>query len=65
MLDLTNYIQIHTPLCQVCLSIHTDSMPICLNPWFPRVEGGWLGLVHGKEHLPFLQKAEFGYQHLY
>ena len=29
MLDLTNYIQIHIPLCQVCLSIPADSLPTC------------------------------------
>jgi hypothetical protein len=29
MLDLTNYIQIHTPLCQVCRSIPVDSLPTC------------------------------------
>ena len=29
MFNLTNYIQIHTPLCRVCLSIPTDSLPTC------------------------------------
>jgi hypothetical protein len=29
MLDLTNYIQIHIPLCGVCLSIPTNSLPTC------------------------------------
>jgi hypothetical protein len=45
MLDLTNFIQIHTPLCQVCLSpkFPAESMPICQNPWFPQIEGGGVG----------------------
>ena len=29
MLNLTNYIQIHTPLCRVCLSVPADSLPTC------------------------------------
>jgi hypothetical protein len=29
MLNLTNYIQIHTPLCRVCLTVPADSLPTC------------------------------------
>ena len=29
MLDLTNYIQIHTPSCRICLSIPANSLPTC------------------------------------
>jgi hypothetical protein len=44
---LWHYIQIqHIPL-SVCHPILADSMPICLRPWFPRIEGGWLGPVCG------------------
>ena len=39
MLDLTNYIQIHTPLCRVCLSIPTDSLPTCDQRPVPRRQG--------------------------
>ena len=39
MLDLTNYIQIHTPLCRVCLSIPTDSLPTCTRDPFQADKG--------------------------
>ena len=39
MLDLTNYIQIHTPLCRVCLSIPTDSLPTCTRDPFHADKG--------------------------
>ena len=39
MLDLTNYIQIHTPLCQVCLSIPTNSLPTCTRDSFHADKG--------------------------
>ena len=39
MLDLTNYIQIHTPLCRVCLSIPTDSLPTCTRDSFHTDKG--------------------------
>jgi hypothetical protein len=29
--------------------IPADSMPICRNPWFPRIEEDPLGPVHGSE----------------
>jgi hypothetical protein len=29
MLNLKNYIQIHTPLCWVCLSVPADALPTC------------------------------------
>jgi hypothetical protein len=39
MLDLTNYIQIHSPLCRVCLSIPADSLHICSRDLFHADKG--------------------------
>jgi hypothetical protein len=39
MLDLTNYIQIHTPLCRVCLSIPADSLSTCTRDLFHADKG--------------------------
>ena len=39
MLNLTNYIQIHTPLCRVCLSIPTDSLSPCTRDSFHADKG--------------------------
>jgi hypothetical protein len=39
MLNLTNYIQIHTLLCRVCLSIPADSLPTCTRDSFHADKG--------------------------
>jgi hypothetical protein len=39
MLDLTNYIQIHAPLCWVCLSIPAKALPTCSRDSFHTDKG--------------------------
>ena len=39
MLDLTNYIQIHTPMGRICLSIPTYSLPTCTRDSFHTEKG--------------------------
>jgi hypothetical protein len=39
MLDLTNYTQIHSPLCRVCLSIPANALPTCSRDSFHADKG--------------------------
>ena len=54
MLDLTNCIQIHTPLCRVCLSIPANSLPTCIRDSFLTDKGPRESKANGRYFVFYL-----------